>query len=779
MPHIQALSAEVALVKTYRSTPQGVEGSPYPMVRDFTSHQLPADTPEHLFDAIRLAASRGWCLLKGQLDQALVDEPRAGHTDPEQPTHWICLDFDGLDMTLDEALSRLGLADVTCIVQYSNSHGIKPGLRCHVFALLEGTMAPRSLKLWLQQLNLRHFKEEIGLNRIGTALRWPLDTTTCQNDKLLYVAPPKLIDLVDPLTERIVLRTAALRAIPGSRIQFDAAGLQAASQELLHELRKIAGYPKLRDSQFKTSGGVPYLAKPGLMNITGVKEARGYRYFNFNGGDSWAYYQPIDQPRFVHNFKGEPAYLLEEIAPEYFYELMKRNRQERDANSVHFAFHSVVHDAYYVGQWDKRTNDVQTWKAGNEKKAKDYLKQHGQAVPDVLPLMEQRFDPQSSVQIDLDEGVINTYRAPKIEPRACAELPECYRRLFESAVGKGEVLERWLQWLAFIVQSKDKTGMAWVLHGISGTGKGVIVEHVLKPLLGAHNVRMITMAQLTQPYNGWMENALLVVVDEAQLSALRDQVAITANLKSWISEPEVMIRQMYLAPYSTRSYVNFLILSNQPDPVHLDATDRRFHIGQYQRERLTVDRAFIDRLSEDLPDLLGFTAALQVELTTIRRLINNEDRAKLLDLSRNSVDHVAERIVAGDFEFLLQQLPPTAAGALGLISPEEQKFRSTLTDIATRALATNGQADPLDRSELHALLNFCVGNVPSAPLKFTHFLKHHRIYCESATTDRGVRPVLKVKWSYDQLSFARALKTQLGVDGNAVAKLMKKAGNES
>jgi hypothetical protein len=39
-----------------------------------------------------------------------------------------------------------------------------------------------------------------------------------------------------------------------------------------------------------------------------MKMERGFVYFNLNGGDSWAYYHPIDNPTFIRNFKGEPMY---------------------------------------------------------------------------------------------------------------------------------------------------------------------------------------------------------------------------------------------------------------------------------------------------------------------------------------------------------------------------------------------------------------------------------------------------------------------------------------
>ena len=58
--------------------------------------------------------------------------------------------------------------------------------------LLEDEVVPTQLKEWLLHLNLTVpiLRSHIRLNKAHTVLRWPLDITACQNDKLLYIAPP-------------------------------------------------------------------------------------------------------------------------------------------------------------------------------------------------------------------------------------------------------------------------------------------------------------------------------------------------------------------------------------------------------------------------------------------------------------------------------------------------------------------------------------------------------------------------------------------------------------
>ena len=70
--------------------------------------------------------------------------------------------------------------------------------------LLEDEVVPTQLKEWLLYLNLTVpiLRSHIRLNKARTVLRWPLDITACQNDKLLYIAPPSLEGLEDGFDRR-------------------------------------------------------------------------------------------------------------------------------------------------------------------------------------------------------------------------------------------------------------------------------------------------------------------------------------------------------------------------------------------------------------------------------------------------------------------------------------------------------------------------------------------------------------------------------------------------
>ena len=69
----------------------------YPQAHKFTSIPFPdIATIQDFHYCVQTQAEQGHCLLKGKLTKELNNESRAGSTDRDEYTQWICLDADGL-----------------------------------------------------------------------------------------------------------------------------------------------------------------------------------------------------------------------------------------------------------------------------------------------------------------------------------------------------------------------------------------------------------------------------------------------------------------------------------------------------------------------------------------------------------------------------------------------------------------------------------------------------------------------------------------------------------
>jgi hypothetical protein len=106
-------------------------------------------------------------------------------------------------------------------------------------------------------------------------------------------------------------------------------------------------------------GNDEVMAKPDVCTITDMKTERGFVYLNLNGGDSWAYYHPENNPDLIRNFKGEPAYLTKELLPDYWEQLhSKVNATVTSQGLMHLALCDKHHQ--YLLAWHLRHRRRQT-----------------------------------------------------------------------------------------------------------------------------------------------------------------------------------------------------------------------------------------------------------------------------------------------------------------------------------------------------------------------------------------------------------------------------------
>lgn len=749
------LQADRPLTKSYTRKAGALTKTPYPFVWEFTSHQESINTLVQFEAALKHHASLGHCLLKGAIKRPLVNESRAGSTSTGDSTEFIVLDLDGLDVpSVDVFLQHIGIPDTSYIVQWSASYRIEnPLLRAHIIMLVDRGYAAPLLKQWLIQVNHETsiLNRGMSLTKTGNSISWPLDVSACQNDKLIYIAPPVLKGMKDPLGNqpRIQLckRKHDVLTIPGV-INTTDKNRDLTTKRIL-QLRDDAGLPK-RKISYKMHGTTEVMVKPDSCTITETKTERGFVYFNLNGGDSWAYYHPENNPDYIYSFKGEPAYLTKELLPDYWAQLHSNvNNAVSSSGLMHLAFCDRKTSAYWRGTYDTTIDKLDIHVAKNETQLRHFAKQVGAPLGDFIPEWDIGFDPHDNVRVDPVNKTINQFTPTSFmlaTPAKVTLVPKTILKIISHALGGSpEVIAHFMNWVAFILQYRDRTKTAWVLHGVPGTGKGLLCNDILRPIFGLTQTTARRMEELNEPYNHFMRNSLLVFVDEVQTKALQNERGVMAKLKNFITEEFVAIRQMYANAIEARNYTNWIFNSNMPDPVSIDKGDRRFNVGGYQASKLVISDKEIALIPKELQTFHDYLMTIQVDTDAARTVLHTTDRATMITISESSIDTVANALLDGDFGFFIDQLPTSDAyKANANENNKVENYKDVLKALLTRTNLTNG-ACSISRDELRTLAEYTVGGMPTSPNKFTSLLKHHRIHIGPvwvpAKTVNGIKTV--------------------------------------
>lgn len=777
------LQASVPLTKTYSKAPNGtITKSPYPLVWEFTSYTEPCKNLAQLEYLLLDNASRGRCVLKGGIARPLVNESRAGSTDTNSTTEWLVLDLDGLPdrvdingtptpLTIDVFLAEMGLSDISYIVQWSASYGIEnKKLRAHIFMLLDKAYSAPLLKQWLIQKNheVPLLRDSMGLTKTGNSISWPLDISACQNDKLIYIAPPTLKNIKDPMG-----KTPRIALVKRKHERFSLSGLgaintTAKNRDLNHkriaELREDAGLPP-RKIAYKMHGHTEVMLKPDECIITDMKTERGFVYFNLNGGDSWAYYHPEDKPDYILNFKGEPAYLTKELLPDYWQQLTGTGSSVRAASNglLYLAFCDRRTGVYWRGTYDAADDNLDLSPAKNETQLRHFAKQYGVPMGDFVPEWDLVFDPQDVVRVDPQNRMVNRFQPTSFMLNAGTKMPKAIPKIINKVIfhalgGDQAIMDHFINWLATIVQTRDRTRTAWVLHGTEGTGKGVMVSKILRPMFGAH-IALRRMEELNEKYNQFMEGAFMVFVDEVQTKALQNEQGVMAKLRNFITEETTPIRAMYANAIEVRNYTNWIFSSNMPDPVSIKKGDRRFNVGRYQANRLPMTDAEIDGIIKEVQSFYDYLVNYPADYELAGKVIQSADRDTMISISESSVDTVGSALLDGAFSFFVEHLPTDNSHTRNAKDNNRvEDYKEVLRNLIGRTLA--GGSCAIGREELRTLFDFTVGGMPASPNKFTSLLKHHRIHMEAVWVNNKTVRGIKVNWK-DAMQFPTYLTQHL------------------
>lgn len=737
------------LTKTFTKNAKtgAISVEPYPMVKRLNSCRVEVTSCKELYEALNSHAAQHRCLLKGNLKkQPLKNESRAGLTTAEEPTQFIVLDLDfetGWN-SIDEFLADLNpaWADVSYVFQHSSSAGVTkaPGLRGHIFLLLDKPIVPSLLKEWLrdQNLSLNGLHTQLTLAANGMTLKWPLDISTCQNDKLIYIAPPRCFNVPDSIGagSRIVYKKKTIEFAPAPVVTTSPASIDAEVEKAIIRLRDKAGLPK-RKAKLKNQGALNLLTNPDTAVITDTKEARGFVYVNLNGGDSWAYYFPANNPDILYNFKGEPLVRTRDIAPDFYADYRQQLANVEYGNVTPYVFREPRRDAYYNILYNKDTDQLDLCsQAGSTQKLSDFMAQYGQVCPDPIHDWTVEFDPRKTEVIKPYDKWVNLFRPTSFIRTAkdCdfgSDVPPIIRKVIWSLTGNDEEsFWRFINWLAFLFQTREKIGTSWVFHGTYGTGKGILLNRILRPLLGDEHVVEFTTQNFEDEFNGQLERCLVLWLDEFQVASAKNADTVMNKLRNYITEPRINIRGMRQQGFNTQSFMNVIVATNHSDPVRLAPNERRFNVAPAQERALKITHSEVDMIKEELISFAGYLWHFDVNENNARRVMENAARDQMIVASQTSMDSFFQALRSGNMDYFLMYLSESMPLDNTLLYAQ---FEKIMLRWCTEGLAREGDQIVVSRDEVMAAYAYIIG-AGMTPAKFSRICSIHRLRASTQIT---------------------------------------------
>ena len=695
------LEATVPLRKEFRPNKDNTsipDATPYPRVSKLTTHMAEAKDIISMYPLLQKHAGQGHCLLKGYLTQNLQRESRAGMCNHESRHQWVCLDLDDAQVvSVQAALDICNLGEYSHIIQYSASNGLphKQGLSAHVFFALDGELTAEELGDWLLWLNFEYFPNQTVPRDYGATIKTVIDPAVARYTQILYIADPKFFPGVgDPhdatLNPRWELVTGKFKAIPASLIRSITPHpnfIKAKKNELLNSNRTALGLRKLSRSQLKPykNTGQTICTAPIEARVTSEKKARNFVYINLNGGDSDAYYYPVDNPDILYNFKGEPLYYLKDLCPTYYARIqrnIKENSVKPDKDGVQvLALQNANNSKLYNVTIDHISKTIDM-SITSEKGAQRHLREHRKPIPDSNLFEEVNFcfrpdlydvttgttgfglftEPQSN------EKILNTYNPPIIPKinKDASKIPKNVKKIINHVLSYDEeCFENFINWLAYIVQKPRMTGTAWVITGEQGTGKGVLCTNICTPLFGSQNTNTVSAMNISGRFTEVTDNKIMIFLDEMRREQGSDTGNVKDKLKRLITEPYLQQEKKFEGQMKIRNFSNIIITSNENIPVSIDSGDRRFNVAPrqnvplkelYGNSSIKLTHIIEEVLPEEVSVFYHYLLQYTVDINKVAFVISNSAKNQMIQGSTTTTEGFAHAYRYGDMDYFYDGL---------------------------------------------------------------------------------------------------------------------------
>ena len=733
------LKAKQKLVKEI--TTEGTK--PYPLAKTFTSqhYNIQPNTKgfEEFYNLLQTHSKAGHALHKGDLKKKLKNESRALMTDRAAATQLLVLDLDGIQFpgakttyntydiqNIAEAFVQYlpqEFQDVSYIAQASASLGLKQNkISLHLFFLLGHTVQPRALKEWLRTLNyeIDFLADQLSLSANGQSISYPLDVSLADNSKLIYIGTPKFDGVQDPVAgDRFVRIDRGSPTLDISNLMKDVnpEKVHSLTVQIKDGLRKKAGLTKKNEKITTVNvNGISeqVLQNPDRMSIEICRVSEPYVNCNINGGDSGAYYFILTNPHYMYNFKGEPIFEIEKADPEFYQTIFETYGEKIDGakNIKPIVLRDFYTDTYYNGVFDNTKSqftDEYPLTPTQKSSLEGFMRTHNRPTPDFIPDAQVVFDPSSDKGIQMDTAPyhVNLYRKTGYMLGSSENVPELtygtagsmrkyipsILMLMQHILGGGKTeLEHFINWLAYIYQNKRKTMTAWIFTGVPGTGKGLFVHKVLKPLFGEQQVPMRSLENIEEQFNLYMRTALFLVVDEFRMGDSGNTGKMADKLKHQVTEPTLTIRAMRTNQIELPSFCNFIFLTNRADAVKIEEGDRRYNVAPRQESKLEVAHPdFLEKLNSIQSELFTFAGLLQkfvVDERMAHTALENDAKKEMKQVSMSVLEEFATAIKQNNLEYFVEilDIPLTNTFDAGGISTAQRYIKDWIGKSSTEMI---------------------------------------------------------------------------------------------
>ncbi|MDZ7762864.1 MAG: DUF5906 domain-containing protein [Melioribacteraceae bacterium] len=258
--------------------------------------------------------------------------------------------------------------------------------------------------------------------------------------------------------------------------------------------------------------------------------------------------------------------------------------------------------------------------------------------------------------------------------------------LLENILGSKDYVMRFINWNAYILQTRGKLFTAWLISTPEqGVGKDFLFNFILSPIYGQKQCQLLNGQKISQKFNlmdlrCWLRGYNEVFSSEGkQLNNARKE-----KLKDNITSKEQTIEPKGVDSFQADNFINYILFSNNNMPIYLDNNDRRFNVIVNKEAKKVHDLSFykndeelVKSVNSELDGFAEILLSLDYSEKLVNQTIDNEAKRNLINITADDYDKFVEAVKNRDADyFMLDEVFQV---------PESQKFLNDESDYAFEA----------------------------------------------------------------------------------------------
>ena len=138
-----------------------------------------------------------------------------------------------------------------------------------------------------------------------------------------------------------------------------------------------------------------------------------------------------------------------------------------------------------------------------------------------------------------------------------------------------------LNYIAAIVQKREKLGCVITFRGLQGAGKNILFDTIIKPLLKKEQTLTTSLKALEGRFNSDLINKLAVLIDESEYD-IKKASNVAEKIKHLSTTSFIRAERKNKDAIQVKTFFNFFVFTNKNTGIKVDPDDRRFYVFKTQ-----------------------------------------------------------------------------------------------------------------------------------------------------------------------------------------------------